>query len=226
MGKRNKTVFFVAISVFLLLLGACGPSQETVAKAQQKYAQMVEIHNEVVEAHRQIKDNSLDQALRELGGRAAAMKDYNLSEMKEEEIDRLVADMDSIIASYKEYQTMISDLKAQEDAAVRTMIPVKIYNGSSFSFEELRLYEKGEGGTQGNALEGMEPFAPGQTLEGLAIRRNVENTPWLLSLLDTEGGAFEISLPVEEYGEEGISLVLSYDAEQAVLSAEPADGEE
>ena len=201
MRKSIKAVFLAAISGFLLLLGACGPSQEMVEKAQQKYAQMVEIHNEVVEAHRQIKDNSLDQALQELGGRAAAVEDYNLSEMKEEEIDQLVADMDSLIASYKEYQTMISDLKEREDAAVRTLIPVRIYNGTSFSFEELRLYEKGEEGSGGNDLEGMEPFAPGQTLEGLAIRRNVENTPWLLSLLDTEGGACEILLPVEEYGD-------------------------
>ena len=142
MRKSIKAVFLAAISGFLLLLGACGPSQEMVEKAQQKYAQMVEIHNEVVEAHRQIKDNSLDQALQELGGRAAAVEDYNLSEMKEEEIDQLVADMDSIIASYKEYQTMISDLKEREDAAVRTLIPVRIYNGTSFSFEQLRLYEK------------------------------------------------------------------------------------
>ena len=93
---------------------------------------MVEIHNEVVEAHRQIKDNSLDQALQELGGRAAAVEDYNLSEMKEEEIDQLVADMDSLIASYKEYQTMISDLKEREDAAVRTLIPVRIYKWDFF----------------------------------------------------------------------------------------------
>ena len=69
MRKSIKAVFLAAISGFLLLLGACGPSQEMVEKAQQKYAQMVEIHNEVVEAHRQIKDNSLDQALQELGGR-------------------------------------------------------------------------------------------------------------------------------------------------------------
>ena len=51
------------------------------------------------------------------------------------------------------------------------------------------------------------------------VKRDVDNTPWMLSLKDTEGAEYEIELPVEEYTEEGIGLEIVYDEEEGNLAA-------
>jgi len=195
---------------------ACGPSKEKIAEAQQKYAQLVEIHNQVVEAHKNISDDSLDETLTGISEQLSGFEEYNLAEMKDEEIDVLIQSMDSLAASYEEIQTKISDIKKEEDAAVLIDVPVSVQNTTSFIFTNLKLYEKDDHETHSDVLEGMEGLTPGQTLTGLVIRKDVDNTPWVLELSDTEGNEYKFEILVEEYGEEGAALNLVYDAENGL----------
>lgn len=220
---KRSVLLLISIWIFLFLT-ACGPSEEKIAQAQEKYTQVVEAHNRAVEAHGNVKDASLDQALTELGGASSKLEGYDLNQMKDEEIDQLMADMDSLIASYEEYREELLWIRRQEDAAVLTPIPVTLRNTSSLSFRELRLYEEGDPLSHENVLEGMEPFTSGQSLEGLLVQRDVDGTPWVLSLTDTEGGEHEIMLPVSGYEEQGVCLLLSYDEQQGVLTAQREDG--
>ena len=115
-----------------LVLTACQPSDEKIAQAKEKYAQLAEVHNQVVEAHGKVADDSLDEELFALRDKASEMESYNLAEMKDEEIDQLIQDMDSMIADYEEYRTALSDIKSKEEAAVLTPITLALTNQTEF----------------------------------------------------------------------------------------------
>lgn len=200
-------------------LTACGPSKEKIAQAQQKYTALIELNNRVVEAHRKVEDNSLDGELVELRDRVSELETYNLSEMKDEEIDALMGTMDSLTDSYENYLEVLLDIKGKEEAAVLTTIPVTLTNQTELSFPDISLYEKGSGSAHANILEEMDALNPGRILTGLAIRRDVDNTPWMLSLKDMDGAEYEIELSVQEYTEEGVDLTLVYDEEEGLLAA-------
>lgn len=217
---QKRFILSFTICFLFLFLTACGPSEEKIAQAQQKYSELAETHNSVVEAHKSISDNSLDEALTALADKVTIVGNYNLQEMKDEEIDLLIQTMDSLIDSYDEFMTALTDIKGKEDAAVLTPIPVTLINDTRFYFSGLSLFEQGSLETPANVLESLPPLEPGQSLTGLLIQRNVDNTPWLLTLSDTDGGAWEFSLPVENYEEEGITLRLLYNSQESELTIE------
>lgn len=210
----KKTALVLMICCFSFFAAACGPSDEMIEKAQQKYMELAKVHNQVVDAHQDITDDSLDESLTELSEKEEVLEQHNLSEMKDEEIEQLIQTMDSMIITYEEMLEEISYIQEREDAAVLVPIPVTVINNTSFSFSVLKLYEKDNSGSSMNVLKDLETFDSGQTLAGLLIQRDVDNTPWILELTDTEDVKYELELPVEEYDEKGVSLELTYDAQE------------
>lgn len=217
--KNKKMLAGAALCTMCFYLAACGPSKEKIAQAQQKYTALVELNNQVVEAHKKVEDSYLDEELVDLRGRISELEAYNLSEMKNEEIDALIGTMDSLKDSYENYLEALIDINDKEEAAVLTTIPVTLTNQTELSFSGISLYEKGSGSTHANILEELDALNPGRILAGLVVKRDVDNTPWMLSLKDTEGAEYEIELPVEEYTEEGIGLEIVYDEEEGALAA-------
>lgn len=209
---------FLAICILTCtLLTGCGPSEEKIAAAQNKYTELVDIHNRVVAAHKEISDESLDNDLVALSDELALLENFNLNEMKDEEIDALITSMDTLAASYEDYLTSIAQIKADEEAAVIVTIPLTLSNHSDFAFSKLMLYEKGSSSNE-NLLNEETSFAHMQHMTGLFIYRDVDNTPWILEAEDAEGNSYQFELPVETYTEEGISLSFSYDSETEALN--------
>lgn len=218
MYKKWFSLFMIC-SLFLFT-AACGPSKEKMAEAQAKYTQLAEIHNQAVEAYKDVEDDSLDESLTKLREQVVEVGNYDLTELKDEEIDLLIQIMDSLIGSYEEHLAELSDIKGQEEAAVLVEIPLTVVNHTDFSFVLLKLYEKGDYDTHANVLENMETLAPGQALMGLVVLRDVDNTPWILVLEDTNDMKYELELSVEGYSEEGVTLGLSYTEEEEKLFIE------
>lgn len=211
MNKKLFSMFMIC--GLCVMLTACGPSDEKVTEAQQKYTELVEIHNQVVEAHKNVEDNSLDEPLTALREKIEEVEEYNLTEMKDEEIDILIQIMDTLIEDYEEFLTTLTNIKGEEEAAVLIPISITVTNQTDFSFTELKLYEAGDMSTHEDVLTGLGDFASGETLTGLVVQCDADHTPWVLELKDANGVAYEFSLPVEEYSEEGVKLTLSYDPE-------------
>lgn len=216
MYKKLLSIFMIC--TLCIVVTACGPSDEKVAQAQRKYAELVEIHNQVVEAHKIVADNSLDETLTNLREQITDVEGYNLTEMNDEEIDLLIQIMDTLISSYEECLNTLTDIKDKEEAAVLVPIPVTLVNQTNFSFTEMKLYETGDVGLHENVLSGLREFAPGETLTGLTLQRDADSTPWVLELMDMNGSTYQFDLLVQEYEEEGIKLNLSYDAEENIIS--------
>lgn len=237
----NKKFFYlVAVSMFCLLMAACGPSEEKVTEAQQKYTDLIKKHNQVVEAHGNVSDGSYDEQLLSLREKITEVEAYNLNDMEDEEIDLLIQIMDSLITSYDEYEAALVQVKEQEEAAVIVTIPVTIVNNTGKAISALKLYEQGSEDSQVNVLENLTPLEAGQTLLGMMVRRDLESTPWILYVdygqaseetddagsTDTESAKKEIILPVEEYEESGIELVLVYDEETQTITLASEEAEE
>lgn len=199
------------LSCLCILLTGCSPSDEVLSAAQGKYAELVKIHNEVVEAHREVEDDSYDEALSVLQDDLNTIQSYNLKDMSEEEITLLISTMDTLISSYNEYLSQLDTTKKEEDAAELTAIPLSLTNNTSFTFDLISLYQKDNPGARINILSGLDSLSPTQSLTGLQIERNAENTPWMLTLESTDGVTYDIELSVDTYTEDGIHLYLDYD---------------
>lgn len=218
--KLKRALIPTFFLILCLFLTACGPSDEKIAMAQQTFTELTQIHNTVIEAHKEITDSSLDEALSALQEKIDTIKAYNLQEMNDEEIDLLIQTMESLIGSYEKYSERITEIKEAEEAAVLTPIPVTLINNTNITFTSLSLYEEGSAGIHPDILKNLSSFAPGQSLTGLLIQRDAENTPWSITLEQEDGTAFEYPIPVAEYSEKGITVSLSVNAETGTLAPE------
>lgn len=217
-----RKIFNLFLSSFILcflLTGCGGPSDEKIAQAQETYTHLIETHNQVVEAHKHISDNSLDNQLTALAEEITKFEDFNLSEMEDADIDVLIENMNSIITSYQEHLQTIENIKGKEEAAVLIFIPLTFTNATDQTFQKLFLYEKNDTSHKSDVLEGTSGFNPGQVLTGIVISRDVSDTPWILELETVDGNVCEIELSVKDFSEDGESLTITCDPEtnQAIL---------
>lgn len=212
MNRRLFSIILICSLCFIFT--ACGPSDEKMAEAQQKYAELVEAHNQAVEMHKNIDDNSMDNDLVRLREKISEVEAYDLTKMKDEEIDILIQIMDTLITSYEDLSSELTNIKREKDAAILVAIPLSITNQTDYFFTELRLYESGDVDIHENVLGGMGNFEVGETLTGLVVQRDVNNTPWIIELQDENGSSYTLELAVEEYDEEGAKLILYYDEEK------------
>ncbi|MCM1127917.1 MAG: hypothetical protein NC429_15785 [Lachnospiraceae bacterium] len=211
--KNLRNLFLLSCLLCFLLSGCGGPSEEKIAQAQETYTHLIETHNQVVEAHKHISDNSLDDKLTALAQKITKLEEFNLSEMKDSDIDTLIENMNSMTASYEEYLQTIETIQDREEAAVIVPIPFTLKNESGQAFQKLFLFEKGDASHKSDVLEGTAGFNPGQSLTGLVISRDVSGTPWILELENADGNRCEIELSVKDFSEDGESMTIAYDAE-------------
>lgn len=211
--KKIRNLFLLNCILCFLLTGCGGPSDEKIAQAQETYTHLIETHNQVVDAHKHISDNSLDDQLSALADKITKLEEFNLSEMKDADIDVLIENMNSMIASYEEHLKTIENIKGAEDAAVLVPIPLTFTNATDQTFQKLFLYEKNDSSHKFDVLEGTSGFNPGQALTGIVISRDVSDTPWILELENSDGSVSEIELSVKDFSEDGESLTITCEPE-------------
>ena len=141
------------------------------------------------------------------------LEGINLSEMEDADIDTLIENMNSMIASYQEYLQTIENIKGEEEAAVLIPIPLTFTNETNQVFQKLFLYEKNDTSHKSDVLEGTSGFNPGQVLTGIVISRDISDTPWILELETADGDVCEIELSVKDFSEDGESLTITCDPE-------------
>lgn len=231
MFKIKRAVSLIMIGMLCVFTAACGPSEEKVMQAQQKYIELKQKHNQVVEAHSIVNSNVYDEQLLALRAKIDEVEAYNLNDMEDEEIDLLIEIMDSLIASYDEFQVVLTEAKTEEEASVIVTLPITVVNQTGKAISSLRLYEKDDVQESVNVLENLTPLENGQTIVGLVVHRDIDNTPWMLEIIcteaseETKGAETEVitdkeialELLVGEYQEDGKVLTLVYDEEAATV---------
>lgn len=216
MRKKVITGLLIFLAMSFLLM-SCGPSDEKIIEAQAKYRELVSSHNQVAEAYEAIDDDSLMEDLNVLSEKIEAVESFNLYEMKDEEIDILIDTMDSLNQSYSGYLKTIGEIRLTEEAAVLTPYTFTLVNETDRTFAELSLMEKGEKDLVSNALESLQGLLPGQEITGLTVYRDVDNTPWILSLSEAtsqegeEPMAYKFILDESNLSKDGTVLTLKID---------------
>lgn len=225
---KKKLGICVLVMIVSMAMAACEPSQEKLTEAQTKYSALVEKHNTVVEEHKEIEDDSLDAALAKLEESVNQLKEYNLAELSNEEIDVLVEQMDALSLQYDEKQAEITKIKNHEDTLILTDIELSVKNAFSKDFQSLYLYEKGSSDQGTDLLADLEGLKMGEVIDGLIIEEDVDQTPWILVVEDTETNSYEIEIDMAAYEGDDIELALTYDeaAGEMVIQTAKAETEE
>lgn len=220
MQKRLKGIKMTAIILSgCLLFTACGgPSEEKIAQAQAAYTELVETHNQVVAAHKEIADTSLDAGLQTLADKLEQVDDFALNEMEEEDIDFLIETMNTIKGSYEEYLTKIETIKKAEDAAVLIPVSFSLVNSTEQIFTKLVLYPSNDKTQKLDVLQGTLSFEPKQSLTGLTINKDVTATPWVMEIENVEGTSYQLDLNVKDFAESGEVLTLTFNEETGEVS--------
>lgn len=217
MKKIITTGLLICIMTFLV--AGCGANEEKIASAQEKYRNLVEFHNQIVEEHAAINDNSLDKELGNIESQMRELTDYNLYEMSDEELDMLMEVMDIITESYTNYRKTISEIKYSEDAAYLRPIVFSITNNTDLVFTSLSLIPDGDANSATNTLDMQEGFKRGQEILGLTIYADVNNSPWVLSLKRYNAGEgedeviYKVTLDPKVMAEGNNSYELTHDVE-------------
>lgn len=224
--KTRMSGCAVRLLLMSLLFTACaGASEEKIEQAQTVYAELVRVHNQVVEAHKEIEDASLDEALDTLYGKLEQVDDFALNEMKDEDIDFLIETMNTMKSSYQEYLKKIQAIKKAEEAAVLVPVSFSLINETAESFRSLVLYASDKEDQKLSVLQPEVSFEPGQSLLGLSVNMDAEGTPWILVLEDTKGTAYEFELDVKGFAQEGETLILKPDEENVITVTLLTDAE-
>lgn len=218
--RKTGILGITLIFVCALALTGCGPSKEKIGEAQAKYRDLVSTYNQVAEAHKEIEDDSLNDELKELSHEMNLLTGYNLYEMTEEDIDVLINTMDVLNNSLSSYLKDIGAIKLSEEAGALESISFTLINETGDVFNHLQLMEKGETDLVTDVLETLEGFLPGQEIMGLTVFRDVDNTPWELSLTatseDGEEQKIELEIDVSALRPEGNILRIGSEFDETI----------
>lgn len=219
----KKTVFLSIILIFsIAFLTACSNSKQKIIEAQSKYRELLETHNQAVEAYKGIKDNSLDEELKAISLEIDKVKEYNLYELKEEEIDTLIEVMDNLEETYKGYLDSIESTRALEDAALLRDRMFSLRNDTGKVIDSLSLTLQGDTTEEKDALEAFEGFKQGQEIIGLTVYFDVNDTPWDMYIEtkgeDEEIKTYVVTLSSDILRESGQKMILCYDEETDTMS--------
>ena len=217
--KENITrISIMCIFVITTLLTGCGSSDEKIIEAQSKYRELINTYNQVVKAHDAIEDVSLDDELKALSVNIEEIKSYNLADMTDEEIDMLIESINTLNDSYSGYLKAIGEIKENEDASVLKPVSFSLVNETNMVFTALSLMEEGEKDLVTDVLEPFEGFMPKQEIMGLTLYFDVDNTPWILSIRDSEDNVYDLKIDSGMLsGGKSKRLVLENDEETGVL---------
>lgn len=209
-------------------LCGCGASKDLIMESQAKYKELVEAHNQVVEAYASINDSSLNDSLITLSDKVSELKEYNLFELSNEELSGLIDTMDSLNESYSEYLKTIGEIKINENKEELSEVKFSIINDIGEIFDGLSLMEKGETDLVTNAIEGFDGFNPGEKLAGLTVYFDQKDTPWVLNLTSSNGeegqsNSYSISLDKDILSLDGVTLHLKKNDETGEIYLEKQD---
>ena len=223
--KMKKCFIALILLVSAISLTACGPSKATIAEAQDKYQELLATHNQVAESYATIEEGSLNNELQAMSDKVSELTEYNLYEMTDDEIDALIDTMNSMITSYSDYLKTIGEIKIVEEKTLLTPYVFSVTNDTHLVFSGLSLSERGESDLVSDALLGTAGLNPGQTLAGLTVYRDAENTPHVmtLSVNDEEGieiNSYKLVIDNEVLPESGAKLHLKWNEETAEVYLE------
>lgn len=210
-GIKNKGKI-VLICLAAMTAAACGsPSGERIAKVQGFYADLVSIHNAVVEEYAGLEDDSLGEELDAMAEKIDAMGQQDTQGMTNAELDAVMDEMNGYMESYDRMLASIQGMKSEEAEEELLEVPVTIENNTGVSIYSLYLYKASDTDKGENLLKDMEYMDGFQTLNILNLYMAEDEMLWHLEAVEESGKVIE-SVDVDFTGktEKGATIIMKF----------------
>ena len=202
----------IGICLAVMAASGCGsPSGEKIAKVQGIYADLVGLHNEVVEEYAAVEDDSYSGELDEMAEKIDEIGQRDAQGMTNEELDAAVDEMNGCREKYEEILASIQEMKSGEMEKEVLEVPVTIENNTGVSIYELYLYKASDTDRGENLVGEMGYMSGFQTLNILNLYMTEEETLWHLDAAEESGKVIE-SVDIDFAGktEKGATIVMKF----------------
>lgn len=209
-GKNKGKIVLICLAA--VTASACGsPSGEKIAKVQGIYADLVNLHNEVVEEYVDLEDNSFSAELNEMAEKIDDIGQKDTQGMTNAELDAIVDEMNGYKESYEGMLVSIQEMKSGETEKEILEVPVTIENNTGVSIYSLYLYKASDADKGENLVKDMEYMKGFQTLNILNLYMTEEEMLWHLEAAEDSGKVIE-SVDIDFTGktEKGVTIIMKF----------------
>lgn len=208
--KNKGKILLICLSV-LAVTGCRRSLAERITRVQGIYADLVSLHNEVVEEYAGLEDNSFDAELDEMAERIESIGQQDGETMTGEELDAVADEMEQYIETHEEILAAIQEMESGETEEKIYEVPVTIENNTGVEIYNLYLYKASDTDKGKNLAEDIGYLDAFQTINVLNLYMTEEETLWHLEATEDDGNVIE-SVDVDFAGklEEGTTIVMKF----------------
>ena len=200
------------ICLAMMAASACGsPSGEKIAKVQGIYADLVNLHNEVVEEYASLEDDSLHEELDAMAEKIEDIGQRDAQGMTNAELDAVADEMNGYKVKYDEMLETMQGMKNGETEDKIWEVPVTIENNTGVEIYSLYLYKASDEDKGENLLKDMGCMGGFQTLNILNLYMTEEETLWHLEAVEDSGKVVaSVDIDLSEKIESGATIVMKF----------------
>lgn len=208
--KNKGKILLICLSV-LAVTGCGGSLAERITRVQGIYADLVSLHNEVVEEYSGLEDNSFDAELDEMAEKIESIGQQDGETMTGEELDAIADEMKQYIETHEEILAAIQEMESGGTEEKIYEVPVTIENNTGVEIYNLYLYKASDTDKGKNLAEDIGYLDAFQTINVLNLYMTEEETLWHLEATEDDGNVIE-DVDVDFTGklEEGTTIVMKF----------------
>ena len=108
----KKTALLLIAILCITTIISCGPSQEKIDKVQTKYAELVALHNDVVDLCAILEiyeDDTIGPAINEIADLLNSIKDEELNQYSNDELDGFISDLNEAIEAMSSLKAVLQN---------------------------------------------------------------------------------------------------------------------
>lgn len=201
---------FIIMCLLMLFMTACGtPSKEKIKEVQSVYAEVVDLHNEVVAEYADLDDDTLSEELNTIAEGIKKIGGQDAMRMTDAELDDTIKELKQSIALYDGIQAKVKALKEGKEEIYA--IPVTLRNDTGIALYEMYLYKASETDKGDNLVEDMGFLEGNQTCSISNLYMTKDEMLWHLEALDEDGNMIESAdIDLSGYDEDGVTVIMKF----------------
>ncbi len=224
MSKKLMLSFTTILCI--LLLSACGLSDENIAKVKEAQSALTKEKENAEDIYGKLTTDSFLDKLTELSTKYDEYKDLEVEKLRNKHVEDIVSGMGELTDSYKALgDEMNTELQAEEAAAAESAKHVEILcyiqNKSGLELSSIIFHDNSQGTDTANMLLEGHSLYSGRTLEGVVLPVNTDSSDIAIVVTDNVGNETTYPLTIVDIAsatENGISITLGSPEDGAEIS--------
>lgn len=192
--RGNKLIFVSCVLLFSIsLLGCDKVSDEKVKICKDLYNDVIEKHNDTIEAYSSISSNEFDIQLNTFQEELSSIGEYNINEIDDKSIDSLISDLEVRLIKYDELLSEFDLLNSgSEYTEMQNNLSATIVNSTGLDLYEVYFYDITKEKDRVNLLSDSIEMLSGYGIFSIVnMCFDNQNTIWKLEVMDEAGNIIE-----------------------------------